>query len=117
MDTGGADFQDHELVELLLFYAIPRKNTNNIAHELCERFGTIDKMAEASIDELKLVIRHSPGECEDGYRQIFGHLHRGERPLVLAAKDYFCVCVMFHDGFPVSLESAIAQMSTAEDCS
>lgn len=70
---------------------------------------------ELKIDEQKLVIRHSPGECEDGYRQIFGHLHRGERPLVLAAKDYFCVCVMFHDGFPVSLEAAIAQMMSSED--
>lgn len=55
LELCGADFQTHELVELLLFYAIPRKNTNNIAHELCERFGTIEKMAEASIDELKLV--------------------------------------------------------------
>ena len=55
LDTNGSDFQNHELIELLLFYAIPRKNTNAIAHELCERFGTIDKMAEASIDELKLV--------------------------------------------------------------
>ena len=55
LESCGADFQIHELVELLLFYAIPRKNTNSIAHELCERFGTIEKMAEASIDELKLV--------------------------------------------------------------
>jgi DNA repair protein RadC len=55
LELCGADFQTHELVELLLFYAIPRKNTNSIAHELCERFGTIEKMAEASIDELKLV--------------------------------------------------------------
>ena len=53
--THGKGFADHELLELLLFYAIPRKNTNNMAHELCERFGTIDKIAEASIDELKLV--------------------------------------------------------------
>lgn len=55
LESCGADFQTHELVELLLFYAIPRKNTNGIAHELCERFGTIEKMAEASVDELKLV--------------------------------------------------------------
>ena len=55
LDTGGEGFSDHELIELLLFYAIPRKNTNGIAHELCERFGTIEKIADASIDELKLV--------------------------------------------------------------
>lgn len=55
LDTAGEGFSDHELIELLLFYAIPRKNTNGIAHELCERFGTIEKIADASIDELKLV--------------------------------------------------------------
>lgn len=55
INTNGEGFADHELVELLLFYAIPRKNTNGIAHELCEHFGTIDKMADASIDELKQI--------------------------------------------------------------
>lgn len=49
------NFAEHELVELILFYSIPRKNTNEIAHALLERFGTINRMAEASIDELKLV--------------------------------------------------------------
>lgn len=55
LTTHGNGFSDHELVELLLFYAIPRKNTNEIAHALCDRFGTIDKILEASVDELKQV--------------------------------------------------------------
>lgn len=53
--SSGADFCDHEILELLLFYSIPRRNTNEIAHRLEERFGSITRMAEASIDELKLV--------------------------------------------------------------
>lgn len=53
--SSGADFCEHEILELLLFYGIPRRNTNEIAHRLQERFGTINRMAEASIDELKLV--------------------------------------------------------------
>lgn len=55
LETNGEGFSNHELIELLLFYAIPRQNTNGIAHDLCERFGTIDKIAEASVDELKQV--------------------------------------------------------------
>ena len=51
----GEGFAEHELLELLLFYAIPRSNTNGIAHALIERFGSINGVAEASIDELKLV--------------------------------------------------------------
>lgn len=52
INTGGEGFSDHELIEILLFYAIPRKNTNEIAHLLCERFGTIGKIADANLDEL-----------------------------------------------------------------
>ena len=66
---------------------------------------------ELTIDELKLVIRHSPGKCADGYRQIYGHLHRDGALPALATKDSFCVCVMFHDGFPVLIETVMAQMA------
>lgn len=55
MESLGDGFAEHELLELLLFYSIPRRNTNGIAHELIERFGSINGVAEASIDELKLV--------------------------------------------------------------
>lgn len=55
LECDGEGFCDHELIELLLFYAIPRKNTNEIAHRLVERFGTIEKIVEADIDDLKTV--------------------------------------------------------------
>ena len=41
MQYGGADFSDHELLEMLLFYAIPRKNTNELAHFLINEFGSL----------------------------------------------------------------------------
>ena len=49
------DFLTTSSLNFCSFIAIPRKNTNGIAHEPCERFGTIEKIADASIDELKLV--------------------------------------------------------------
>ena len=36
-----ADFPEHEQLEVLLFSVIPRGNTNEIAHELLRRFGSI----------------------------------------------------------------------------
>ncbi len=48
-------FSEHELLEMLLFYSIPRANTNEMAHALIERFGSVNGVMEASIDELKLV--------------------------------------------------------------
>jgi DNA repair protein RadC len=37
----------HELLELLLFYAIPRQNTNDLAHTLIEEFGSLSGVLEA----------------------------------------------------------------------
>lgn len=45
-------FEQHEILELLLFYAIPRKNTNGIAHELLETCGSLSAVFDAPIDIL-----------------------------------------------------------------
>ncbi|MDO4563563.1 MAG: DNA repair protein RadC [Clostridia bacterium] len=52
---GLGNFQEHEVLELLLFYALPRKDTNPIAHDLIERFGTATAVFEAKEEELKKV--------------------------------------------------------------
>ncbi len=43
---------DHELVEFLLFNLYPRRNTNDIAHNLIERFGSIRGILTADEKEL-----------------------------------------------------------------
>ncbi len=42
----------HKILELLLFYGIPRKDTNEIAHALLTRFGSLSGVLEASTKEL-----------------------------------------------------------------
>lgn len=42
----------HKIVEMLLFYSIPRIDTNEIAHELVNRFGTLSKILSAPESEL-----------------------------------------------------------------
>ena len=32
-------FEPHEIIELILFYAIPRKDTNKLAHNLLKQFA------------------------------------------------------------------------------
>lgn len=44
--------EDHELLELLLFYAIPRCNTNETAHALIDRFGSLRGVLDANISSL-----------------------------------------------------------------
>jgi len=48
-------FADHEVLELLLFYVIPRKDTNPVAHELMNRFGSLDAVFAAPVEELEKV--------------------------------------------------------------
>ncbi len=48
-------FAPHEVLELLLYYCIPRKNTNDIAHALLKRFQTVHGVLNASPTELKKV--------------------------------------------------------------
>ena len=52
LQNGADGFEKHQLLELLLFYGIPQKDTNPIAHELINRFGSIRGVFEASIEAL-----------------------------------------------------------------
>jgi DNA repair protein RadC len=50
---GGLDnFSPHELLELILFYAIPQKDTNVLGHRLIERFGSLAGVFNARHEEL-----------------------------------------------------------------
>ena len=46
------NFAPHEALEILLFYAIPRGNTNKIAHDLIHRFGSLSAVFDAKIEDL-----------------------------------------------------------------
>lgn len=45
----------HKILEMLLFYSIPRKDTNEIAHELINRFGSFEAVFNAPYEQLMKV--------------------------------------------------------------
>lgn len=49
---GFSSLNDHEKLELLLYYALPRMDTNPIAHELLNTFGSLSAVFDAPLDEL-----------------------------------------------------------------
>ena len=53
--TGLSGFADHEALELLLFYAIPRRDTNPLAHRLLERYGSLEGVFTAPAEDLEKV--------------------------------------------------------------
>ena len=52
-EHGLDNFNDVNVLELLLMYALPRRDTNALAHALLERFGSLSGVLEASYAELK----------------------------------------------------------------
>lgn len=55
IETNGVGFSDYELLELLLYYAIPKKDTNTLAHNVLNHFGSYINFFEASVEELNKV--------------------------------------------------------------
>ncbi len=53
LDNSFDGLETHEILELMLYYAIPRKDTNPIAHKLIDSFGSISAVFDAPIDKLK----------------------------------------------------------------
>jgi len=51
--TEGLDnFEAHAVLELVLFYALPRQDVNPLAHELINRFGKLSAVFDAPIESL-----------------------------------------------------------------
>lgn len=55
LKAGAEGFHDYELLELLLTFAIPRRDVKPLAKALMERFGSFRAVLDASHDELAAV--------------------------------------------------------------
>lgn len=52
LENGLGGMNDINALELLLFYALPRRDTNETAHLLLKRFGSLDRVFSASVEDL-----------------------------------------------------------------
>jgi DNA repair protein RadC len=68
------ELAEHEWLELLLFNAIPRRNTNEIAHALILRFGSVQGVFSASVEDLESV--KGVGESVASYLHTIGHFYK-----------------------------------------
>lgn len=67
-------FADHEVLELMLFYAIPQRNVNPLAHKLINHFGTLHGVLEAPVADLVKV--EGVGEYAATLLSLFSHAAR-----------------------------------------
>ncbi|MCL1796288.1 MAG: DNA repair protein RadC [Clostridia bacterium] len=105
MRGGLAPFAAHEALELLLCYALPRKNTNPLAHALIDHFGSLDAVLEAPPERMMEV----PGIGESAaalialvlpLARMADRARVGERPLMTNIAEAKAYCCRLFDGSP-----------------
>ena len=52
LENGLDTFNSHEVLELLLFFGVPRKDTNPLAHQLIDRFGGLADVLNTNYERL-----------------------------------------------------------------
>lgn len=86
-------FEELQVLELLLFYCIPRQDTNPIAHALLDHFGSLDQVMDASAEELQKV----PGVGE-------------------SAATFLSLVHAFDRRYQISKEQHLTILNTVEEC-
>lgn len=74
LSEGLDGFSEIQVLELALFYCIPRKDTNPIAHALLDHFGGLSQVLEAPVEELKRV--PGMGESSAAYLHMITEVGR-----------------------------------------
>ncbi len=52
LSNGIEAMPDHNVLEMLLFYSVPRRDTNELAHKLIDTFGSLRGVLDAPADKL-----------------------------------------------------------------
>lgn len=115
--NGLDNMPDHNVLELLLFYSVPRKDTNELAHRLLDTFGSLSNVFNAPYERLlevdgigessALLLSSMPALCrryiEDSADKKPNLLSSEATEKFLAPKFYGCRVETFYliclDGF------------------
>ena len=75
------NFEEHQVLEYILTYVIPQKDTNPIAHRLINTFGSIDKVLEAKVEDLEKVegIGHITAMFLTSYIGVLYHYEKAKQ--------------------------------------
>jgi DNA repair protein RadC len=92
LSEGHEGFEDHEILEFMLFYVLPRVDTKPVAHRLLKAFGSLSGVLEASAYDLEQV--EGVGKKAAAYLSAFPEVFRayrrsrmGIRPSIKSVKD------------------------------
>ena len=97
LNEGLDKFAPHNILELLLFFGIPRADTNETAHTLLDRFGSISEVLDAPYEELVKIKGISENAATlikliPGLARIYIEDSRAEKPVLKSSQklgEYF----------------------------
>ncbi len=102
--AGSDAMPDYKLLEMLLFYGIPRKDTRTLAKTLLNTFGSLSGVLDADITDLKAVkgmtanaacliklVLPIAKKYNESKRGVAGHLHSFEEIGEFAVAQFFTV--------------------------
>lgn len=127
LSEGMDGFQPHQILELILFYVIPRKDTNELAHQLLNRFGSISNVFEATPKELMKV--DGIGKSAAVFLNMFSQIRRvydadklKQKNHINSTKDAGMFCTnlflgrIYENFFVISLNSQNKIINTEKLC-
>ncbi len=92
INEGFEGFAEHEILEFLLFFALPRVDTNTIAHRLIKSFGSLSGVLEADAKDLERV--SGIGKKASAFLTMlpcafraYEHSKMGKKPSIISIKD------------------------------
>ena len=74
IDNSFREFMPHELVEMLLYYGVPRRDTNPLAHRLLNSFGSVSNILLAEREALLAIEGVTPNVAT--MLNLVGDIHR-----------------------------------------
>lgn len=73
-EQGFDGFAEHEILEMLLFYAIPRHDTNPLAHRILDEYKTLANVFDADVSDLVKI--HGLSDTSATFLTMIPHLAR-----------------------------------------
>lgn len=103
-EHGLEPYNDIQVLEALLFYAIPNGDTNPTAHRLLEQFGSFHAVLEADFDELRKVkgIGENAASLICFMKQICGYYFKSKNSEIskrVQMESYEDLCKYFERAF------------------
>ena len=107
---GNTILSDHEVLEILLFYSIPRKNVNELAHRILDNFGSLKGCFSADYSALMTIegVGHKTASFLVTLGEIFHRMEEDKHQLPTIFSYDSCKQVLIDSFKPFTEEKFVA---------